>query len=154
ERVFDPDDEAQVRERSELAAAAARSARTANAQHAAFRKTARTLDEVLAAFVPFTDPRDQLPQLPDDRPILLMPLRLETRFITGGDRAQQLWVRVYPDDCWIDTSDPLPTAAELKDTRAYWAAIWAAAGVEVERRAAWRGLVAGHGAGRAAWLRD
>ena len=38
--------------------------------------------------------------------------------------------------------------------RRYWAERWAAAGDDALARAAWRNLVAGHGAGRAAWIVD
>ena len=39
-------------------------------------------------------------------PILLLPLRLETRFKQFGSpdgTLHQLWVRVFPDDCAVDT---------------------------------------------------
>ena len=44
-------------------------------------------DRRLKAFEPFTDPREHLSKLPDDDPVLLFPLRLETRFkrVAGGD---------------------------------------------------------------------
>src|SRR5687768_10930148 len=50
------------------------------------------------AFSKFARPKDALRQLSDRHPILLFPLRLETRFKTV-DRQAQLWVRVYPDQC-------------------------------------------------------
>ena len=34
----------------------------------------------------------------------------------------------------------------------YWIETWAAGGIEAQRRAAWRNLVAAHGSGRAAWI--
>src|SRR4051794_4100593 len=55
--------------------------------------------EIWKNFMEFVDPRQTLRKLPDRDPILLFPLRLETRF-KAGDRGQpQLWVRVYPDQC-------------------------------------------------------
>jgi hypothetical protein len=94
-----------------------------------------------------------LSDLDDSAPLLLLPVRLEARFgETEGRR--QLWVRVFPDACWVDTFDPRFTDAELTDVAAYWAARWAAAGHTAERRSAWAGLVAAHGAGRAGYLVD
>src|SRR5262245_56481770 len=54
-------------------------------------------------FEPFTTPQEALGRLDDRHPILLFPLRLETRFKTGTQGQPQLWVRVYPDDCLVDT---------------------------------------------------
>ena len=39
---------------------------------------------------------------PTGIPILLFPLRLETRFKRPPAGQPQLWVRVYPDDCLVD----------------------------------------------------
>ncbi|MBN9126682.1 MAG: hypothetical protein J0I90_03725, partial [Nitrosospira sp.] len=59
----------------------------------------------------WSDPRRQMEKMDDGIPIMLFPLRLETRFKAldagGADgaagRAQQLWVRIYPDECLVDT---------------------------------------------------
>src|SRR5687768_12368563 len=52
-------------------------------------------------FADFTDPRKHSGRLSDRIPVLLVPLRIETRFKRqeeiGGD-SDELWVRVYPDD--------------------------------------------------------
>ncbi|MGB5929004.1 MAG: hypothetical protein WBH03_12580 [Cyclobacteriaceae bacterium] len=51
-------------------------------------------------FQSFTDPRKNMGLLNDSTPLLMFPVRLETRFKTvEGDRgpAQQLWVRIFPD---------------------------------------------------------
>ncbi len=58
-------------------------------------------------FAVFTDPLNGIGRFDDSVPILMMPVRLETRFKKSGAarRRRQLWVRVYPDDCWIDTFD-------------------------------------------------
>jgi len=106
-------------------------------------------------FEPFTDPRIGVRHLNDATPFLLFPLRLETRFGTtlrDGLAQPQLWVRVYPDDCLVDSFQPLPSETEIASTRQYWIAMWKARGIEGDERAAWRSLVASHGSGRAAWL--
>ena len=80
-------------------------------------------------------------------------MRVETRFVTTGGKPQ-LWVRVYPDDCWIDTFEPDLSAAELANAKRYWEGVWRAGGQQGDLRAAWRRLVTAHGAGRAGWIVD
>ncbi|MGZ0020385.1 hypothetical protein [Nitrosomonas sp. wSCUT-2] len=108
-------------------------------------------------FEVFSDPTKNIGQLNDLHPILLFPLRIETRFkkVTGPegrDGVDQLWVRVYPDDISIDTFEEIPSEIEISNTRIYWTNIWIAGGVDSEKRAAWQSLVKSHGAGRAYWL--
>ena len=107
-------------------------------------------------FAQFTDPRQGIERLNDNIPILLMPVRLETRFktvdVAGAAPVNQLWVRVYPDDCWIDSFDPVLTETEVANARTYWIGIWKAGGIEDQERAAWRTLASSHGSGRAAWI--
>ncbi len=95
------------------------------------------------------DPRDGIGALGDSTPILMFPVRIETRFTASGD---ELMLRMYPDDCLIDTFDPTLTTTEVTNAQAYWAAIWDAAGDEDAERAAWAALVRAHGAGRARWI--
>lgn len=107
-------------------------------------------------FLPLNDPREQLENLDDKTPILLFPLRMETRFkkITqqNGDVQDQLWVRIYPDECSVDTFEELLTESELRSARIFWQEWWKAGGQEAQQRGAWAGLVAAHGSGRAAWI--
>jgi hypothetical protein len=123
------------------------------------RRAERDLAETRASegslwerFEQFTDPRDRIGEWPDRYPILLFPLRLETRFKTGEAGGQQLWVRVYPDTCLVDTFEESLTEQEVANGGAFWAAVWRAGGDEALERAAWRELVAAHGAGRAGWI--
>lgn len=104
------------------------------------------------AFQVFTDPRKQIRQWPDRFPILLLPLRIETRFKTTAAGVPQLWVRVYPDTCLVDGFEGSLTEQEVINARAFWAAIWRAGGDEALERAAWRDIVASHGSGRASWV--
>lgn len=132
----------------ELALAQAVAARAAKGLEGALA------DEVAAlkAFEGFTDPRRQLGQLSDDYPILLFPLRLETRFKAGPAGKPQLWVRVYPDTCLIDTFEASLSEQEVANAQAFWARVWRAGGDEALERAAWRELVASYGSGRAGWI--
>ncbi len=76
-------------------------------------------------------------------PLLLLPVRLETKFVTGS----KLRVRMYPDEVASDTHEPGLTAEEEKATTAYWTAVSAAG-----EPAAWTEIVAKLGAPRAAWV--
>lgn len=103
-------------------------------------------------FAAFTDPRRSIGQWSDRYPILLFPLRLETRFKPGPAGQPQLCVRAYPDTCLIDTFESSLAEQEVTNARAFWAAIWRACGDEAAERTAWRDLVASHGSGRAGWI--
>lgn len=103
----------------------------------------------------WTDPRRHTEKMNDDFPVMLFPLRLEIRFKTVNNRTgqqQQLWVRVYPDDCLVDTFEETLSQVEIHSAGIFWREYFRAAGIEDEERAAWRGLVASHGSGRAAWI--
>lgn len=127
------------------------------ADAATARKAAGAANErvsaALAGFAGFTDPRQNVDRLSAELPFLLLPVRVETRFVTQGT-APQLWVRIYPDDCSVDTFEATLSATELASAKLYWEGIWAAGGREGGERAAWRGLVASHGTGRASWIVD
>lgn len=98
-------------------------------------------------FLSNLDPVRQISALNDAFPILLFPLRLEVRF-----KQQQLWLRVYPDDCNINTKEELLSESELSNARSFWLEVWKAGGVEAEQKAAWKSLVNSHGSGRSAWI--
>src|SRR6185436_19470500 len=102
-------------------------------------------------FGELTDPRKQIINLDDQYPILLMPLRIETRWRV---QERQLWVRIYPDDAAVDSFEPTLSDVEVASGQRFWAGMWAAGGVEDQQRAAWRGLVTSHGVGRAAWIKQ
>ncbi|MGD9702223.1 MAG: hypothetical protein AB7Q42_13615 [Acidimicrobiia bacterium] len=156
-RIFDPSNPQHVamqealdqqRADSDAALARAREAR---------RRASLEGDRLVEDFSVFTDPRRGIGRLSDAIPILLMPVRLETRFKKsprepGTPAVDQLWVRVYPDDCWIDSFDPALTTSELSNAHVYWTSIWQAGGVEDQERGAWRALASAHGSGRAAWI--
>jgi len=148
-------------EREGLATEKAAAQKEQERLRAARQKMTASERGLLENFARFTDPREGIAQFSDRTPILLMPLRLETRFkdvnvnspaVIARAPAHQLWVRIYPDDCWIDSFDPVLTETEVGNTRAYWINIWQAGGIETQERAAWRSLVASHGSGRASWL--
>ncbi len=108
------------------------------------------------SFLPLTNPIENISKLDDRYPILLFPLRIETRFKQVGagraDTKHQLWVRVFPDEIGIDTFEELLSENEVRNARSYWSLIWRAGDIEEDQRAAWRSLVANHGSGRAYWI--
>jgi len=157
DRTFHEGDRKAVIERSRLE----------EQQHAAAKRVeelrGRTLEfehatiAALEAFAKFSDPRVQLQRLDDAFPILLLPLRIETRFKQLSGRSgttHQLWVRVYPDDCAVDTFEPTLSEAEVRNARRYWTEVWRAGDDEALQRAAWRNLVSSHGSGRALWIAE
>lgn len=87
-----------------------------------------------------------------DRPLALMPVRLETRFFPQPDGSSELRVRVYPDRIHMDSHEPGLTRAELTWGRHYWTRIFAA-GVDTQAQmAAWRQLAERYDPQRAAWI--
>jgi hypothetical protein len=64
----------------------------------------------------------------------------------------QLWIRVYPDDCQIDSFETMLTDVEIQNLTAFWIAVWRAGQNDGQRRGAWSKLVAGSGSGRAAYM--
>ena len=129
------------------------------AARARFEQATAALAELTAAghglrqrFEPLSDPREGVARWPDRYPILLLPLRIEIRFCTGDQEQPQLWVRIYPDTCLVDSFEGSLTTQEVDNARAFWAAIWRAGGEEARERTAWRDLVAAHGSGRSGWI--
>jgi hypothetical protein len=117
---------------------------------------AAAVAERLRAFAAIANPRDAIAQWSGDTPILLLPVRLETRFrqleAIEGRVGEELWVRLYPDDCSVDSFEPALSEDEVASARRFWIAVWAAGGIASERRTAWRDLVVARGPGRAAWI--
>lgn len=97
------------------------------------------------------NPVVDIEQLDDSYPILLFPLRLETRFKKTGNQ-HQLWVRVYPDDCNIVKKEPHLTEDELADAKVFWAEMAKAGKIESEERGAWQVFAKSHGSNRASWI--
>lgn len=72
-------------------------------------------------------------------PVLLFPLKIETRFV-----GEELWLRVFPDEAFLQSHDPNLTQEELSDRQVYHAA--------GNKKEAWENLVGKYGAYRAAYL--
>jgi len=84
--------------------------------------------------------------LSGDRPLVLLPVRLETRFF-----GQELRVRVFPDRIHVDSHEPELTADEVEWGKHFHTLLWQAK-TEDERKSAWRQLADRYGPQRAAWV--
>ena len=116
-------------------------------QREASRALATAVADAEGAFAAVSTTQTGIERWSGGTPILLLPVRLETRF-----RESELWVRIYPDDCAVDSFEPGLSEDDITSAQQFWIAVWAAGGGEGERRAAWRDLVRERGAGRAAWI--
>jgi hypothetical protein len=141
----DPDRVTRAAADREAARRALRDARVAErAARAAF------VDELTAWLGP--DPAVDVARLSAAYPIVLLPVRIETRFAAlggDGDRAGELRVRIYPDDIAADTHEPELTVEERAAGERFWTAAWDAA----REQEAWAALLASpYPAPRAAWI--
>jgi hypothetical protein len=124
--------------------AAAARLRRALRRLAQTRLVLRRAQEALAAF-------DAAPPLPDDSPVVLLPVRLETRFVTDAS-GRALLVRVYPDEVHVEAHWPELTVGEVAAGSAY-ASLVAQAGSDVEaQRRAFEQLASRVGATRALYI--
>lgn len=118
------------------------------------KETRRALHAAIGKFVP-AHPRNLIGNLKDDIPLLLLPLRIETRFVTvaGGT---ELWIRAYPDDIAVHTHEKTLTDEEVEAGEKYWRELWQATGTdnaaEEARKKAWSYLTDKFGSQRAAWI--
>lgn len=111
-----------------------------------------------------TTPNPDIPNIPNTpevgtqlsfgppRPVLLFPVRLETRFFLQADGSSELRVRVYPDRVHIDSHEPALTADELTWGQHFWEQTWRAGHDEERTKAAWRQLADRFDPPRAAWI--
>jgi hypothetical protein len=92
------------------------------------------------------------PLCPSDAPLLLLPVRLETRFFPAANATVELRIRVYPDKLQIDSHEATLVQTEIEAGQAYWRADWAC-GDDVDRRKlVWCALADRFGPERAAWI--
>lgn len=129
-----------------------------------YAKSSRDLSINVHEFREVLNPRYSVNFLNKDYPILMLPLRLETRFKKLSEDRHQLWLRVFPDDCSLDSFEPTLSESEIKRAESYWCAYYAAGdlvnnneeinnNLEVRRKAAWKVLASGIQPGRADYIR-
>ncbi len=95
-----------------------------------------------------TPPERMIATLDGGVPIVLLPVRLETRFFNN---ATELHIRIYPDQAHLNGHEPELTDAELRAGKWYWEQRWNAVNADVTREA-WRALVKTFNARRASWI--
>ena len=88
-----------------------------------------------------------------DHPLLLLPVRLETRFFAQSDGSSELRIRVYPDKIHLDSHETTLLAGERDWARHYWTLLWRSGGDARADAEAWRQLAERYGDARAGWLR-
>jgi hypothetical protein len=162
ERQKGDDNQSYIRRRNELDRQIAAEKEEQARQQQKYNGLRDKVVEVQNSFDLFIDPRNELAShFSNEFPFLLFPLRLETRFKSDNDRLQ-LWVRVYPDECLVDSFEALLSRKEVNNAARFWAEYYGA-GKPADpsnpdektldlQRAAWALLVRAHGDGRAAWI--
>jgi len=123
------------------------------------------LEGHLSEFNAINDPRYLINKLNDNTPILLLPVRVESRYMTvkhvqrltqqvteanqSINDKKQLWLRFFPDDISIHTHETRLTKDEEKAGHVYWDVVWKDSN---DAEAAWRLIVSGYGSERAAYI--
>jgi hypothetical protein len=81
-------------------------------------------------------------------PIVMLPVRIETRFVNPVGTPQELWIRIFPDDIHADTHEPMLAEKEVLAGEQYWTRQAELFGfpsgeeTEAERKLAWENLKA------------
>jgi len=92
-----------------------------------------------------------LGMLPVKQPLVLLPVRMETRFVTRNGGVDFL-IRVYPDDIHVDSHEPGLTEEEELWGKQFWTNVVSAADDDIRKKLAWRQLTDRFGIRRAAWI--
>lgn len=85
-------------------------------------------------------------------PIVLFPVRIETKFCDSKDGKQELRIRIFPDDIAISNHQEQLTKDEKLWGEWYWRQLTAPPSEEDTKRDAWRVLFEKFGSERAAWI--
>lgn len=114
------------------------------------------LKQLLQASSSLAQPWELVEDLSDHSPFLLLPVRIETRFMKEGI-VSHLYVRIFPDDAAVHTHEEALTAEELAAGNRYWDEVAQAnqkpeSEQEEGRKGAWRALAAAYDGPRAAWI--
>jgi hypothetical protein len=123
---------------------------TLREQHKSLLDQQRQASEALAGVrnqvVADTSPEQLVGTLDGGVPILLMPVRLETRFFKNGTEVH---IRIFVDQAHVDGHEPELTDSEIRAGQWYWKERW---NTGQNAPHAWRALVNALGARRAGWV--
>lgn len=114
--------------------------------------------EALDAYRSAIPSQEAIMLFPDSIPLLLLPVRIETRFMPDLQPHPQLWLRIYPDDIAIESHEPLLTREEFEAGAQYYRDIWPALPDPAPQNwrefhnGAWRRMVDAFDAERSAWV--
>jgi hypothetical protein len=127
-----------------------------------WRRRLRPTDEKIPMSTPFRSsfaiptPGEAMPPAaslcPSDLPLVLLPVRVETRFFMQPDGGADLKVRIYPDKIHIDSHERDLTPDEVTWGKNYWEQDFRAGDDADARAAAWRQIADRLTAERAAWV--
>lgn len=108
----------------------------------AYRKVDRKVEEILA-------------DIPVTRPLILLPVRLETSFRKKEEGGKQLRVRIIPDEIMLNykkNAKFLPE--EVEDGKFFWIQWFIASGCKKREKEAWDTLCAKYPLYKASWICD
>ncbi|HXI21208.1 MAG TPA: hypothetical protein VNH46_08995, partial [Gemmatimonadales bacterium] len=137
---------------------------TLNAQYtkakAQWKASRGVLHDAIEAIYVNPHPRAAVAQMPDSTPFLLLPVRIETRFVPGSGAAgsgAELLLRVYPDDIAVHTHEDELTDREVGEGERYWRTIFDIEKGEGTDKASartesWKTFAELFGPSRAAWV--
>ena len=89
-----------------------------------------------------------------DFPALLLPVKIETRFVNISGERPELWVRAFPDLPFIHSFNPLITVEEHRDRQRFLDVSANSGGIEdiSDQKESWKYLVQKYGVHRASWI--
>lgn len=116
-----------------------------------FKSKTTDAEEAYDDLAGFGTHKNLLTNLNDKFPILLFPLRVETKFSLEGSNYK-LKVRIYPDIVHAENHEYMLTEDEEKDSIDYFEIVSPAAATIEEKQTAWNTLALKHGSQRAAYI--
>jgi hypothetical protein len=118
------------------------------------RKASNDVRDVSNDILQNIRPENAVSTLSGRHPILMLPVRVETRFFDGGTTLK---VRIFPDQIHITAHDPSLTETEIEGLAWYWLHRWPAPDSATDEgrllaEEAWQGLNQRLSEGRAAYV--
>lgn len=93
----------------------------------------------------------QVSNLSDSYPLILFPIKIETKFHGGPEAIYKLKVRIYPDDIEVENHEKELTAQETDAGNDYWNEVNQTSDYD-EQVGAWNAIATKYSPQRAAWI--